>query len=199
MNDAIPDNSNKIAYFIGLIFHPGLIGIPTLLLILDNLPLKDAIFWTTLMTAILILPGFLLVQVYKRRGRYSYQRELRGVLYSVGWISIIVCLAVLWVLNAPRVLIVCVAALAVWVPLQLGINHYFTKISAHAATAAGCATGLLMLGELPTFAAQMVALGLVIMIAWARVITKNHTVLQVTLGTLLGAGVVLIVFPIFLR
>jgi membrane-associated phospholipid phosphatase len=198
VNDVIPDDRNKLAYFIGLIFHPGLIGIPTLLLILDDLPLADTVFWTTLMTLILIVPGFLLVQFYKRQGRHSYQRELRGVLYSVGWVSIVVCFVVLNLLNAPRVLIICLAALAVWVPLQLGVNHYFTKVSAHTATAAGCAMGLLLLGELPTIQSQILVFLLVMLIGWARVVTKNHTVLQVVLGTLLGAGVVLAVFPLFL-
>jgi membrane-associated phospholipid phosphatase len=59
-------------------------------------------------------------------------------------------------------------------------------------------TGLYALGKLPTLPLQLVALGIVILVAWARVSDRNHTPQQVALGSLVGVGAVLLVFPLVL-
>ena len=79
------------------------------------------------------------------------------------------------------------------------INTYVTKVSTHVAVAAGCATGLLLLGKLDSLLLQLAALTIVGLIIWARVTTRNHTVAQVLLGLLVGTGSVLGVFPLLLR
>jgi membrane-associated phospholipid phosphatase len=193
--ELIPDTRNRLAYLVGLLFHPAVIGIPTLYLILKDLPLGQVVQWTVLIVGILVLPGFVAVQLYRQRGRYTYQRETRGVLYLIGWSCALLCTLLLVLLQAPPVLIACTTTLVVWVPLQLLINQRFTKISTHAAVVAGCATALLVLGELPTLWSRGLALAIVVAVCWARVVTRNHTLLQVALGVLLGSAVVLLVFP----
>jgi membrane-associated phospholipid phosphatase len=89
------------------------------------------------------------------------------------------------------------ATLAVWLPLQLAINHRITKISAHTGVASGCFTALVLFGKLGN-ALIVTGILLIVLIAWARLMTKNHTLLQVILGCVVGAGSVLLVFPFLL-
>jgi membrane-associated phospholipid phosphatase len=108
------------------------------------------------------------------------------------------CLALLVIFNAPRILVACFVALVIWAPIQLLINRYVTKISTHAGVVAACSTGLLLAGKLnhPILLALMIVIAVVTL--WARVETKNHTVPQVLLGFLVGALAVLVVFPLML-
>ena len=198
MTDVVPDNSNRIAFLIGQVFHPAVIPVPTLILVLDNLAFPDLIGWTTLVAVIVLIPGLLTMAYLRQRERYAYQQRTRGPIYVVVWLSIVFCLLVVLGLGGPQELAVCIATLAVWIPAQLFVNTAFTKISTHVAVAAGCATGLLVLGKLDTTLAQIVAVLVVVLTSWARVTTKNHTLLQVVLGFVVGAGSVLLMFPLFL-
>ncbi|HEX2907067.1 MAG TPA: hypothetical protein VHO69_09425, partial [Phototrophicaceae bacterium] len=153
---------------------------------------------SALILSVLLLPGLTLEAYLRRQQRFVYQRRTRNPLYVTGWLSCLLCLLILTGLNAPRVLMACLLALVVWIPAQWVINRYVTKISTHAAVAAGCASGLLLLGELPTLLAQLVVLALVIITIWARVVTKNHTPTQVILGLLVGSLPVFLVFPLLL-
>jgi hypothetical protein len=193
-----PDNRNRVALVIGRIFHPYLICIPTLFAVLEGFSWASAIQWTLLILTLVLGPGLSVAFYLKRRGRFVYQRTTRTPLYLIGWASVLVCLAVLKVLNAPVVLIACLAALAVWVPLQLLINTFVTKLSAHAAVAAGCYTTLLLLGRLDSQWLQVGLLALVVLTLWSRIATRNHSLSQVVLGLLLGTLPVLLVFPLIL-
>lgn len=196
--DVVPDNRHRIAYWIGRLFHPYLLGLPTLVVILKELSVGDIVRWSALILSVLLLPGLTLEAYLRRQQRFVYQRRTRNPLYVTGWLSCLLCLLILTGLNAPRVLMACLLALVVWIPAQWVINRYVTKISTHAAVAAGCASGLLLLGELPTLLAQLVVLALVIITIWARVVTKNHTPTQVILGLLVGSLPVFLVFPLLL-
>ena len=90
-----------------------------------------------------------------------------------------------------------VSTLAVWIPAQLTINHFFTKISIHAGVMAGCVTALVFLQVLHPIVQAMLIL-MVPLVLWSRHVTKNHTLTQLLLGLLVGGGSVLIVFPWFL-
>lgn len=198
MTDVVPDHRNRVAYWVGRIFHPYLLGLPTLIVILKDLSVGEIIFWSLLILSVLLVPGLTLAAYLHRQQRFIYQRRTRNPLYLTGWVSSLLCLLILVVLNAPRVLIACLLALAIWVPAQWLINHFFTKISTHTAVITGCATGLWMLGELPTLLAQILIIALVLVTVWARVVTKNHTPVQVILGLLVGGLPVLLVFPLVL-
>ncbi len=195
MTDVMPETSNRFAVVIGRVLDPFLLSIPTTLVILSDLSLGEALKWSAVVLGMIVLPGALLKVQSERSNRPVYRRMVRNRLYAIGWGLILFCLLVLLILNAPRVVIACVGALAVWMPLQWAINRYVTKISAHAAVAAGCYTGLLVLGKLANPVILIVLTALVILTLWARVVTRNHTLTQVIMGVLVGALPVLVVFP----
>ncbi len=196
MDDPVPDNRNRIAFLIGRIFHPYIICIPTLFAVVSDLTLNEAVKWSLIVIAFVLLPGMTLAAYLQSRGHPLYQRSTRTPLYIVGWCSVLLCIVVLSVMNAPKVLVSSLISLAIWAPLQLIINIYVTKISAHAAIAAGCAMGLLLLGKLDTPLLKVLMTLVVIVTVWARVVTHNHTVLQVSLGLLVGALPPLLVFSL---
>jgi hypothetical protein len=195
--DVVPDNTNKLAFVIGRLFHPYLVCIPTLLVILGDLPLSETIQWSLLVLSFVLIP-LLLVGIYMKvqQGRYLYQRRTRGPIYLVFLFSMLICLALLVMLGAPRILIACLISLILWAPVQLLVNRYVTKISTHAGVIAACGTGLLLAGKLhhPALITFFVLIAAVTM--WSRVETKNHTVAQVVMGFLVGALAPLLVFPL---
>lgn len=197
--DPAPDYRNRFAHLVGLIFHPFVVPIPTLLLLLRPLPRPEAHGWTALILVILITPVGLTLLLLARRGKYVYQRDVRGPLYVLGWTSVLTCLLLTLVLNAPRMLVACMATLAVWLPLQSAINQRFTKVSIHVAVITGCLLGLLLTGALESLWVRIAAVLAIYLTAWARMVTRNHTLAQVGLGILLGAIPVLLVFPLLLR
>ncbi len=197
--DTIPDNSNTLAFVVGRIFHPYLIVIPTIFVVLSDLTFGEALKWSLLVLGIVLAPGILIsYYVAIRHRRYLYQRATRGPLYFIGFLSVLACLLVLIALDAPHILIASLTTLLIWVPAQMVINAYVTKISAHAGVIAGCSMALLLTGKL-THPFWLVALLFVVLITlWSRVATRNHTVPQVVMGFLLGALPVLLVFPLML-
>ena len=198
MTDPMPDHSNWFAAALGRLFHPAVICIPTLALVLNGLPLLEAVLWTALVAAIVTVPGLITIAVLQRRQRYVYQRQTRRPVYLVAWLSVVACFAVILLLDGPAALRVCIATLIVWLPVQLFINSRYTKISTHVAVVTGCATGLWLLGKLDSPLLQITALAIIGLTIWARVTTRNHTPAQVALGLLVGAGSVLVVFPLLL-
>ncbi len=198
MNDPTPINDNRLAVLVGRLLDPLLLPIPTLLLILVGLPIDEAVGWFTLVTGMLLIPGIISKFLMERYIDAIYKRRPRGPLYLIACISTFLCLAVLLYLHAPLRLIASVASLAIWAPLQWAINAWVTKVSAHAAVAAGCFTALVILGKAGTPLTEAVLFALVALTLWARVVTRNHTVGQVILGALVGTLPVLLVFPLVL-
>lgn len=198
MTDPIPDYTNRVACYLGWLFHPAVICVPTLLLVLRDLPPLAALCWTVLVASMVVVPGSITVAILRRQQRYVYQRHTRLPVYVITWLSVVASLAVVALLDGPRVLEVCLAALIVWLPLQAVLTHYYTKISTHVAVAAGCTAGLWLLGHLDGPLLQVAGLGVVGLTAWARVTTRHHTLAQVVLGLVVGTGSVLVVFPLLL-
>lgn len=198
MNDPVPVHDNRLAVIIGRVLDPFLLPIPTLLVILSGLPVGEALVWFVLVITMILIPGFISTALMERYVNPVYKRRTRGPLYLIAWISVLVCLAVVLRLQAPPVLVASVATLAVWVPLQWAVNTWVTKISAHAAVAAGCVTTLIVMGKAGTPVIQITLLALVVITLWARVITHHHTIPQVILGLLVGVLPVLVVFPLIL-
>jgi hypothetical protein len=198
MDDPAPDNRNRLAFLIGRIFHPYIITIPTLFAVLSDLTFKEALQWSIIVIAMVLLPGMTLAAYLQRRGHPLYQRRTRTPLYIVGWCSVLICIVVINQMGAPVILVSSLVALAIWAPLQLTINTFITKISAHAAIASGCAVGLFLLGKLDSPLLQLLVLAIVVITIWARVVTHNHTLLQVSLGVLVGALPPILVFT-FMR
>jgi len=196
--DIIPDTSKRLAYWLGIILHPYVVCIPTLFIVLDDLSFIEVIIWTAIVVGTLVIPGAFVSVYFRYQGKYVYQRKTRTPLYIIGWMSLLAGFLLVQLLNGPRVLLICLVALMVWIPIQLIINSRYTKISTHLAVITGCSTGLFMLDKLPH---PIYGIGLLIMIAltgWARYQTKNHTLEQIILGILVGGGSVVVVFSILL-
>jgi len=196
MNDPIPDHSNKFAVWIGRVLHPYILPLPTTLIMLNDLPILNALGWMALTTSLILLPSLAFVTYIRRKGGELYRRRTRGPIYIFGWLCVLLCLVVISLLGAPPVLIASVGALAVWVPLQWAINTWVTKISGHAAVAAGCFVTLLVLGKLNPPIVLIGVVALVVFASWARIVTRNHSLTQVMLGILVGALPILVVFPL---
>lgn len=198
MTELIPDNSHRLAHRVGQVLHPYLIPIPTLLLVLNDYPPGEVLAWSLLVLVLVLLPGIGLAYVFERKGKPIYRRHNRGPIYGVGWVSVLVCVLVLLAFDAPRVLIASVGTLAVWLPVQMLVNAAFTKISTHMAVIAGCFVGIWYLDKVETIWLATVMVALIVLTGWARIVTKNHTPLQVVLGVVVGAGSVLVAFPLLL-
>lgn len=198
MSDQVPNREQRFAGIVGRILHPYWMPIPTLLAILSDLPTSEALKWSIVVLAITLLPGMIAAALLQNKGHALYKRKIRGPLYLVGWVSVLACLVVVLQFDAPRVLVACVATLAVWLPVQWAVNHWVTKVSAHAAVATGCVVALVLLGKVANPVLGLILLVAVIITLWARVVTRNHTIPQVLLGVLIGALPVLIVFPLAL-
>jgi hypothetical protein len=198
MIDMTPDNSNRIAYVAGLMFHPYLVSMVTLFAVLRDLEVAQAIGWVAGMTAILLIPVMVMLQIVRRRQKYAYQRLTRTNLYALVLGSVFVCIGIILLADGPRVLLACFVGLLIWLPVQFAINTYYTKISIHAAITAGCATALTWLGVLDTGWLVALAVAIVIVTGWARHKTYNHTFQQIVLGWTVSILAVLIAFPLVL-
>ncbi|MEQ8677205.1 MAG: hypothetical protein RLP44_08640 [Aggregatilineales bacterium] len=196
--DPVPEHRNRFAYWIGRIFHPYVVCIPTLFAVLYDLTLRNAVVWSMLVLILVLVPGISMIVYLRRQDRWVYQRQTRGPIYAVVWASVLFCLIVLLVLDAPDVLAACIATLCVWVPVQWLINYFVTKISTHMAVIGGCGTALWWLGILDTPVLQLAVIGIALLTMWSRIETKNHTLAQVMLGLLVGSGSVLVAFPLLL-
>lgn len=198
MTDVLPDRERTIANLIGRIFHPAVVALPTLILILGDLGWQSALQWSAITLPILLIPGTLLVIYLRSRGRETYQRATRTPLYIAAWFSVVGAIVLTLALDAPRVLVACLALLAIWLPIQLAVNTYVTKISTHGAVITGCIMALFVLNKLPNAAVQLIAIGIVVLVGWARVHDRSHTLTQVVLGIAVAVAIVLLVFPIVL-
>jgi membrane-associated phospholipid phosphatase len=123
-----------------------------------------------------------------RRGRLSDRhlslREQRPVMMIIGLASVSIGLLVMAWLDAPRELFALVAAMVAGVGVALAISSFW-KISIHAACAAGTVAILVIVFG----AAMLLWAPVIVAICWARVIRRDHTVLQVVAGVVVGATV----------
>lgn len=182
VTDPVPHNSNRLGYLLGMVFHPFTIFIPALVVVLKDTEPLVAVGWVVFMAVIILVPALTLIRLARHKGRYTYQRGMRHPLYIVFWASMVLCVGLAVVLEAPDRLVFSLLALVVWVPLQAIINARLTKISAHTAVVTGILTALFLMGDLNSPFLIIGAVGMVTATAWARVVTGHHTVLQVSLG-----------------
>lgn len=194
MNDnIIPDNSNKLAQALSLIFHPYVIFVPPSVLIFGH----EGIIWAILTGVIVVTPIAITVLILGRNQRYVFEREARTPLYIVGWIAVLVCFAVLTLLSAPDVIRTGVLVVAIWTPLQFLINSTITKASVHASLVAIVFSGLLSMGYLNDLPIFIISLLIVLAVSWSRMKTRNHTPTQIILGLLTGTLATLLAFLMF--
>jgi len=130
--------------------------------------------------------GFVLIGV--RRGQLTdhhvSRREQRPRVMAVALASVAAGLLVLHWLDAPRALFALVAAMVAGLVVALAVTSFW-KISIHAAAAAGTVASLaILVSPWWLFLAPVVVLT-----GWARVVIRDHTPAQVSVGAIVGAAV----------
>ena len=153
--------------------------------------------WGLLAVLIIIPVPLFYVLRGVRRGKLSDRhvgvRAQRPLPMVIGVTAVVVALAALSILGAPRELVALIAAMFVGLATSLLVTLRW-KISIHTAVVAGAVVILaLVFGPvmLPLFA-------LVALVGWARVVVRDHTLWQVCAGAGLGMAVAATVF-LFLR
>lgn len=137
-----------------------------------------------------------LVLIGVRRGQLTdhhvSRREQRPLMMAIALASVAVGLLVLRWLDAPRALFALMAAMVAGLVVALAITSYW-KISIHAAAAAGTVASLVMLVSVW----WLLLVPFVVLTGWARVVIRDHTPAQVSVGAVVGAvvaaGVLLLV------
>ena len=196
MADLIPDNRNRLAYGIGLIFHPLVIFIPALIIVLKNSAWQTAVAWISVITILILVPSFVLFYQLKKRGQFTYQRAIRGEVYLTFAVVVIVCIGLAIIFDAPARLQASLLSLLIWIPIQTIINETYTKISTHTAVVSGILTAFWLMGELDHYILKIGAIIVILSIGWARIKTKNHTLMQVIMGIIVSIFAVVIAFKI---
>ncbi|WP_416906387.1 phosphatase PAP2 family protein [Micromonospora echinospora] len=123
-----------------------------------------------------------------RRGRLTDHhvrvREQRRTPLTLGLVSVLIGLALLVGLRAPRPVIAIVVVMFV-VGLAVTLVNLVWKLSIHAAVAAGSAAVLVIVfGPALLSTAPLVAL-----VGWSRVQLREHTISQVVAGVAIGLAV----------
>ena len=188
-----PDYSNRLAFALSMIFHPYIVFIPPAIIALG----VEGLLWGLLVGVVVVVPIMIAVLIQKRSGRYVFQREARAPLFIIGWFAVLVCFVLVTALNAPPVIRTGTFVIILWTPMQFLINTFITKASVHASLVAIAFSGLWSLGHLANPLIFVLSLGIVIAVAWARKVSRNHTTNQIILGLLTGTLATLLAFLIF--
>lgn len=192
--DPVPHNRSRLGRLISLIFHPFVVFLPVLAVILKDTPPLEAAAWLGFIGLMFLIPSFILIERARRQQRYTYQRSTRHHFYLVGEFNILICTGLaLWLASSPR-LVFSMVCLSIWTPLQYGVNVRLTKISAHTAIITGIVTALILLGDLHSIPLVLGAVVVVLAVAWARLVTGNHSLTQVVLGMAVSIVSVLLAF-----
>jgi hypothetical protein len=154
-----------------------------------------ALWWALLaMLFSSVIPFLYIVSQVRRRrltDHHVRERRQRPVPLLVAIVSVLVGLALLVVLGAPRELAALVAAGAVGLVVCTLVT-LFWKLSIHVGVAAGTVVVLVtMFGPALLVLALLVAL-----VGWARVAVSAHRPAEVLVGGLIGTAVAATVFPL---
>ena len=123
-------------------------------------------------------------------GHHVRNREARAKPLVVAFGSTAVGLALMLIGHAPRALVFMAIAMLVSLVVSFVITFWW-KISFHAAVSAG---GVATLVEVYKSLWLLALLLVVALIAWSRVVLRDHTAGQVAAGAILGFGLTVLVF-----
>jgi membrane-associated phospholipid phosphatase len=138
---------------------------------------------------------FAVIMIGVKRGNWTdkhvREREQRAVPLLATLASVLIGIALLVALDAPREVLALVGAMLVGLLITLAVTKWW-KVSVHTAVAGGTATILLL-----AYGAAMVPLLLgVAAIGWSRVALRDHTTAQTIVGALLGGLAAAVTFTL---
>jgi membrane-associated phospholipid phosphatase len=182
----------SVARWVSLIIHPVAFPLFTLgvLLYARTHSVPQMTRWLLLALVLTSLPVTALVVWQVARGHWTdldvSVRRQRYLLYPFGLVCLSGLAIVLYWLRAPAIAVAATAASAV-ANLVDGLVNFRYKVSAHATSAAVCAT--LLWYVVPSVAVPATAAA--VLVGWSRVELGRHTTGQVLLGMGVGAGSVI--------
>ena len=180
-----------LARLVSNILNPFVVAVTALALVAfqATATAADAFLWIAFSIAISVLPVVVVVIFLVRRkkldGFFSNPREQRNSVYLLASVLGIIDCALYWYLHAPRLLSVLFTAGLIAVIIFMAINYYW-KISLHTAFVTGAVVVLVIIfGWKALFAVALIPL-----VAWSRIVLKQHTMPQVIAGGLLSVVIV---------
>ena len=182
---------HTIASLVSAIIHPLVFPLVTVVVLsyAYTHSIGNTIVFTLVALALTALPVALVVLVQVRRGKWTdldvSVRNQRYALYPFTLACLGLLAYVYYRLQAPREAIVSVLAL-VGANIVNGLINLIWKISAHATTAAACASLLWLLSPGHTWGPPAAAGAA--LVGWSRVELGRHTKGQVFAGWLVGIG-----------
>lgn len=186
---------DKVARWLERVLHPAFISVLTVLLVmyLSGVSLLSAIGWVVLMVIFLVGP-LLVFNLYNTRREPDSHLVARDkhTEYVLAGIGLVLLFVVLYLVQAPRVFIMTLYAVAAATVVSSIINQFVTKISRHAIVVAG-STALMATVSWP-LAGIMGVVALVVI--WSRVRLQRHTASQVWLGAIVAVVAVWLVFSL---
>jgi len=100
MIDPVPHNRHPVGRFLSLLFHPLVIFIPTLVVVLKDADPVVAVGWVALIAAVIFALAMVVLTRLRRQGRETYQRDARHQIYLSFWVSMVLCAALGVALDA---------------------------------------------------------------------------------------------------
>jgi membrane-associated phospholipid phosphatase len=181
----------RIARLVSNTFNPFLVSfVIIVLLVLHTAKSPSGVFkWAAIALVFSVLPvfGFMVYQVRRKKldSIFPEGQGQRNMIYLMSSLLAAVGCAVMWYLNAPRLLTVSFIAGLLAVLVFMLINIYW-KISLHTAFISAAAAVLTLV-----FGVKVAWLFLLVpLVAWSRLELKMHTPAQVGAGAVLAAAIV---------
>lgn len=187
----------KLAQIISTILNPLFILfiLPFFLVFETTNSIEQSVYWT-IISSIFLIVFSLFVLIGIKLKYFSdldiSKRNQRPLLYTVAILFAIVFLFTIFIFNAPKVLMFGAIGLMLGLSINEIVNR-ITKTSIHVAAITGLVT-LLVLVEGIEFS---IFYFLVLLVAWARIKTKNHTVNQTIIGASTSFFITILIFVIF--
>lgn len=187
----------NFAKLISFIFNPllVLVPVPFFTVLKSTGDVNEAYFWTVF-TLIFLFIFFLFVLIGIEKNIFSdfdiSKRRQRFFLYTFAISLSAIYVIFLYFMHAPEILFITVFGLILGL-ISIDAVNKVTKASVHVGTISAFATALFLgYGAIasPLFI-------LIPLLAWARIVTHNHTRQQVIIGATLGAVITLVVYVIF--
>jgi len=188
----------QLAKITSTILNPFLVGLALIVLLAfeSTSSVAEAIKWSLISLVFSILPVLVVILylLYNERieGLSIKVRQQRGKIYLLASACAVVSCVVLLYLGAPSLLVACFVAGLSAVVIFMFINLWW-KISVHTALVGGSVTVFIFLYGL----AGAISVVLLPVVTWSRLELKHHTLAQVTVGAILAASIVGVVFRLF--
>ena len=184
------DFAKLVSFFLGPIFT--LLPIPFILVSKTTQDYSHALKWTIFSYAfILVVAVFVIIGVLL--GVFSNfdvsKREQRPLLFSFSAFVMFFYLLSLYILDGPKILLIAFFAILVGLAVIVVVNKWI-KASIHVATA----TSVLLFIGIVYKGYFLLLLSLIPLLAWARVKTKEHTIMETVIGSILGIVITLSVY-----